>query len=741
MFAPIRVWGASASLLMAICAFEACSSPHGGVVGDGGSKGGASGSGGSKDGGTADQPRDSSAAPDASASGGAGTPDAAVDSTGGGTGGTGGQDAALDVPSTNDAALDVPSTPQGCLDGATRSCKDDPDLMALGNCGGGVELCTAGKWGACSVAPASKDSCALIGDDATCNGKPNEGCPCVDGDKQPCGPAADVGICKRGTQTCAGTVWGACTGAVYAAARDCTSAADNNCDGLPDNTLDAVCVCAATTTQPCGAHAGKDGNGRCKAGTQTCVAATDHKTSAWGTCMGSVGPATADACTTGNDDNCNGIANEGCTCVEGSKQPCGPAAEIGVCKKGSQTCTGGAWGACVGAVSAAARDCTSMLDNDCDGHPDNTIDAVCKCASGASQACGQHAGQDGKGPCKAGSQTCVVAADRKSSVWGACSGSVGPASRDCTSTTDNDCSGLPDNQDTTCLCPAGTTGACPGNNTGSCRSGTRMCILSADKASTTWATTCVGQVLPAAADTCSPGNDATCNMKLNEGCECLIGDPPKTCPCGTQTCNNGKLNPCVSACPAAPPNGTPVCTAGACDFMCDAGRFKCGTRCYPDNVSLFCPGSGTPLCASWDFESGRGSWGPWQNSDPLVSVSIAASPAGKAGSSLAYTFSGALNGDVGVTTPICSSSIVLPARTSVKANVFVSMLNNTTVAVEISSDSGESQDDVQVMTNRWTPVVMTGFDPRGSMNLGITVLVGQGASGTIYLDDFEIVAP
>ena len=581
---------------------------------------------------------------DATATGDAGRPadgPAAIDSAG-------------DRPATIDSGCDgcgVDAPPPACLDGATRLCKDDPDLRALGNCGGGVELCAAGHWGACSVAPASKDSCALIGDDATCNGRPNEGCPCVDGNQQPCGPAANVGICRRGTQTCAGAVWGACTGAIYSTARDCTSAADNDCDGLPDNTLDAVCVCAATTTRPCGQHAGQDGKGRCLAGTQTCVVATDRKTSGWGTCTGSVGPAAADACTPGNDDNCNGMANEGCTCVEGSTQACGPAAAVGICKKGSQTCTGAAWGACVGAVFPVARDCTSTLDNDCDGHPDNTIDAVCVCASGATQACGQHPGQDGHGPCKAGSQTCAVAADKKSSAWGACSGSVGPApvdgcdptnddncntilhegctcvngtprscgpaaigickpgtqicvnatwpttctgsvtakARDCTSTVDNDCDGLPDNQDlTTCVCPAGTTGPCPGNNTGSCKSGTRTCILSADKASTTWGTTCVGQVLQAAADTCDLNNDANCNGNPNDGCQCING--PSPCPCGTMTCTNGKPGACVTTCTA-----TQVCSsAGQC--VCNAT--SCPNGCCNGNTCVMYTSQSGSACGA-----------------------------------------------------------------------------------------------------------------------------------------------
>ena len=556
----LRAW--VFGLFMALCPFVACSSPHGGVVGDAGGVGGAAGNG-KQDGASADQTRDLSATPDVSGA------DSAV------VGDSGGGDAALDVLSPSDAAFDVPSATQlACLEGATRLCKDDPDLSALGNCGGGMELCAAGRWGTCSVVPASKDSCAITGDDANCNGKPNEGCPCVDGSQQPCGPAADVGMCKRGTQSCAGGTWGSCTGAIYSAARDCTSAADNNCDGVPDNTPDMVCVCAATTTRPCDEHAGKDGKGRCKAGVQTCAVATDRKTSTWGTCTGSVGPAAADACTPSNDDNCNGMINEGCTCFEGSKQPCGPIAEVGICKKGSQTCTGGAWGACVGAVLAGTRDCTSMLDNDCDGHPDNTIDAVCACAAGETQACGQHPGQDGKGPCKAGSQACVVAADKKSSAWGTvCTGAMAAKPRDCTSATDNDCSGLPDNQDSACACPANTSGPCPGNNNPPCKSGTRQCVLSADKTNTSWSTTCAGQVLPAAADNCSTkGNDANCNGMPNEGCQCTNDASPKTCPCGTQKCTNGKLDPCVTTCAS-----NQMCSAGQC--VCGGTLTSCNGAC------------------------------------------------------------------------------------------------------------------------------------------------------------------
>ena len=145
--------------------------------------------------------------------------------------------------------------------------------------------------------------------------------------------------------------------------------------------------------------------------------------------------------------------------------------------------------------------------------------------------------------------------------------------RDCTSSLDNDCNGTPDNQDSTCVCPSGTSGPCPGNNNPPCKSGTRTCILSADKTSTAWSTTCVGQVLPAAADTCSRGNDANCNGVPNEGCQCINEDSPLTCPCGTQTCTNGHLGACVTTCTA-----TQTCSsAGQC--VCNGTLAPCNGAC------------------------------------------------------------------------------------------------------------------------------------------------------------------
>lgn len=64
---------------------------------------------------------------------------------------------------------------------------------------------------------------------------------CSEGQTRACGAAADVGLCRRGVETCIDGVFSACQGAVLPAARDCTSPLDNDCDGLPDNTIDASC--------------------------------------------------------------------------------------------------------------------------------------------------------------------------------------------------------------------------------------------------------------------------------------------------------------------------------------------------------------------------------------------------------------------------------------------------------------------------------------------------------------------
>ncbi len=76
----------------------------------------------------------------------------------------------------------------------------------------------------------------------------------------------------------------------------------------------------------------------------------------------------------GLDDDLDGQVDEGCSCKPKSTQACfpGQAAQLqGLCKKGTQTCTGtgefGTWGPCTGAVKPVAEKCGDGIDQDCDG--------------------------------------------------------------------------------------------------------------------------------------------------------------------------------------------------------------------------------------------------------------------------------------------------------------------------------------------------------------------------------------
>ncbi len=329
----------------------------------------------------------------------------------GGTSGTGGGDEPEAVGGANGGTDSVESTAgaggtgsDDCSPGTTERCYEDADGTPYEGkppadqttCRYGERKCGGdGTWGVClgAVAPEAKDLCDPPGNDADCNGLPNEGCSCEDGDTRACG--SDKGNCKQGTQTCKDKAWGACEGEIKQAAVDsCEPGDDANCNDIPNE----GCSCVNGTSKPCGTDIGP-----CEFGTVTCVNGVYPAT-----CKGGVAPAAADTCEPGNDANCNDTANEGCTCTGDTQVECGN--DTGACTKGKQTCSGGVLGMCTGGVQPTTNDTCLAADEANDTNCNGQFRDGCECVGT------DPAGNCGDAGC--GSRTCNGATGK----WGACTG-------------------------------------------------------------------------------------------------------------------------------------------------------------------------------------------------------------------------------------------------------------------------------------------------------------------------------
>ena len=106
------------------------------------------------------------------------------------------------------------------------------------------------------------------------------------------------------------------------------------------------------------------GQGICNLGNQVCINDT------WSAC--DVSPQ-EEVCNDNLDNDCDGITDENCLCIEGETQPCGP--NLGICKDNRpiRTCRSGQWSECEGGVTPVnetGQYCSDNLDNDCDGLTD-----------------------------------------------------------------------------------------------------------------------------------------------------------------------------------------------------------------------------------------------------------------------------------------------------------------------------------------------------------------------------------
>jgi hypothetical protein len=267
------------------------------------------------------------------------------------------------------------------------------------------------------------------------------------------------GFCPAGYTNSAVLDCNDANAAVRPTALETCNLVDDDCDGVPDDGVQL----------PFYADADGDTWG---AGmpVQACTAPAGHVAQN-GDCndtLGSVHSGATEVCDGTIDHDCDTFVDDGCACTDGAMQACGT--DVGLCSVGSQSCSGGTWGACSG--TPPATEVCDGLDQDCDSVPDD----------GVASAFYPDSDEDGFGAGVAVS---------------ACSAPPGHVGNtlDCDDARETVfpgaaeiCNGLDDNCDGTfdeaCTCEMGTTQAC-GTNVGTCTFGMQSCT------GTGW-TTCTG---------------------------------------------------------------------------------------------------------------------------------------------------------------------------------------------------------------------------------------------------------
>ena len=317
-----------------------------------------------------------------------------------------------------------------------------------------------------------------------------------------------------------------------------------------ENTPEQECV--PTTSKDCYSGASStSGIGLCKTGKQTCSAQ-----GTWGSCQNEVTPQT-ETCNN-KDDDCDGQTDEDLTqdCYSGPANTAG----IGLCKKGTQTCTAGQWGSCQNEVTPNTEICNNK-DDDCDGQIDNNLTQTCYTGP---------ANTAEKGLCKKGTQTCAAG------QWGSCQNEVTPNTEICNNK-DDDCDGQTD-EELTQICYTG-----PANTAekGLCKKGSQVCNAGQ------WGS-CQNEVTPQT-EICN-NKDDDCDGQIDNNSGNPLCSAPQVCTQGTCRTPCQKNEDCKDI---------ERCTLGYCEKLpCSSTYTACAHQCVNTQLSnLHCGACNTP-CSS-----------------------------------------------------------------------------------------------------------------------------------------------
>lgn len=280
-------------------------------------------------------------------------------------------------------------------------------------------------------------------------------------------------------------------------------------------------------------------------------------------------------------------------CTNGQTKSCytGPAGTegVGVCKAGTETCSQGSWGSCIGQVLPTAETCNG-LDDDCDGQVDNgNPGGGAACITGKLGVCSQ-----GTEQCQGGALQCVQTTMASAEVCNGlddnCNGVVDEGVRNTYyQDADGDGYGNPSVSIQACSQPAGyvtDNTDCNDNN---------------------------AAIHPGAPEVCN-GLDDNCNGQVDEGLgttTCGVGACTRT----VQNCANGAEQICVpgvasqEVCNGIDDNcdgviddnavgcGSYICSKGACLTSC-AGDSDCSSGYYCSSGLCTAKQSDGGICTS-----------------------------------------------------------------------------------------------------------------------------------------------